>query len=369
MNTCHPIGTDAISGGIYSNGGAKMRPTAKQIVILAVVLFLSTTILGFYSCSGSNGTSIDVVAPDGNFIRQAHESDWIEAGRGPLACYNVTIPASGGIAAVHQDRSADFHINVTEHITPPNCNDCILLGEFFPVYGGLAATITLKNPFPEGLSLNAYDVRLVILTPWEIAFPSGNTANGLINPDGFTGLYKSEKYLANINPYIHFGDFSNGYTIPAGESQTRELRLFAKEDFVEFTMIVDVSWKPATEIELGEPLGSGHCKEAHTIDSSLMGIFIPGNRGVLVTVNIYDWQNNAYDAQVIVEAPTLILGSQELQLAQPKNEIAPSFTGFIQSLDDYMPPDNPILIKVIDPATKPDGTHPTAYMLEWYHVD
>jgi len=346
-----------------------MRPSLRQITTFIVFLFLGTTILGFYSCSSAKSLDRGIMAPQADYERKAHDTDWIEAGRGPLACFDITVPAGGGIADIVPVRAANFHLNITEHLIPPACEDCMLFGQFLPVYGGLAATVTLKNPFPPFITLNGYDVRLVVLSPWRVHFPSGRTSDLLMNPDGFTDLYKSDRFLTDISPYIQFGDHSNGYTIPSGESQTKEMRLYSEDGNVTFQVFLDVSWKPAFYLETGDPLGSGHCKEAYYIDTSLIGVFIPGNEGVMVSINVYDWQDDANNARVFIEAPTMLAEVLELDLVEKEANDFASFTGFVRNEGETLFANNPILIKVIDPFIKIDGTSPVAYQFVWFNTE
>ncbi len=346
-----------------------MRPSLRQIITFAVFLFLSTTILGFYSCSSAKSLDRGVVTPQGDYERKAHDTDWLEAGRGPLGCFDITVPAGGGIADIVPVRAADFHLDITEHLIPPACEDCILFGEFMPVYGGLAATVTLKNPFPPFITMNGYDVRLVVLSSWQVQFPSGRTSDLLMNPDGFTDIYKSEKFLTDISPYVQFGDHSNGYTIPSGESQTKEMRLYSEEGYVTFQVILDVSWKPAFFLETGDPPGLSHCKEAYCIDTSLIGVFIPGNEGVMINIDVYDWQDDANDARIFVEAPTMLATLLELDLVEKEATDFASFTGFVRNEGGILFAENPLLIKVIDPFIKKDGTSPVAYQLVWFNTE
>lgn len=50
------------------------------------------------------------------------------------------------------------------------------------------------------------------------------------------------------------------------------------------------------------------------------------------------------------------------------NDVA-SFTGFIRNEGEILFAENPILIKVIDPFIKIDGTSPVAYQLVWFNTE
>jgi hypothetical protein len=85
-------------------------------------------------------------------------------------------------------------------------------------------------------------------------------------------------------------------------------------------------------------------------------------------VDVYDWQGDENDAIVLVEAPSLIEGSQELQLEEKGDGVA-TFSGFVLSASQIVFAENPILIKVIDASENKKGTHPTAYQFVWFNTE
>jgi hypothetical protein len=337
----------------------------RQGLSYTVVFLLIAVILGFFSCANSRQKANSVVYPEDDYARKAHELQWLQAGRGPLGCFNVTVPASGGRATVAQARSGDFHVDITDFLMPPFCMDCLLVGNFYPIYGGLAAAITIRNPLPAGICINPYDVRLVVLTPWQVEFPSGRVSASVMNPDGYTGLYRSAKYMSSIHPYLNYGSTADGFSIPAGESYTRELRLYSEVDYVEFQIIIDVSWMPPGSIEPDDPTGCAHCREAFSIGVTLAESPDPEEYAFAVYVDVYDWQND--EACVAVEAPSLTSQRVELQYAENKDYNVASFFGYVNAEFEAITPDNPVLVQVIDPFTRMNGTHPVAYQFVWFN--
>ncbi len=339
-----------------------MRISLRLVIIYTLLFILGAIILGMYSCSSAKDDSDELVFPDSaDSFRKAHAS-WLDEGRGPLASLHVRIPAEGGAPVILDDRSGDFHADVTAYLTPPNCTHCLVIGDFDPIEGGLFGLVTIRNMFDAYITSSAFDIRLIVASACDIQFPSGVASNILMDPDGFTGLYKSEKYMTSISPYLNFGDLESGYSIPSGEEYTREVKLHTSKTAVDVDFIVDVSWRPPALFDLGVPKPEFHCAEAFRINTTLTGSLVPGDYGVNLDVDVYDWQNDEYDAIVLIEAPSIIYGSQQLELTD-KNADHATFSGFVTSGSQIVYAENPILIKVIDAATKKDGSHATAYQL------
>jgi hypothetical protein len=345
-----------------------MRISLRAVIIYTLFFILGAIILGMYSCSSAKDKSDELVFPDStDSFRKAHAS-WLDEGRGPLASVHVRIPAEGGAPVILDDRSGDFHADVTAYLNPPNCTQCLVIGDFNPIEGGLFGLVTIRNMFDAYITSSAFDIRLVVESAGDIHFLSGTASDILMEPDGFTGLYKSEKYMTNISPYLNFGAFEAGYSIPTGDEYTREVKLRTSKTAADVDFIVDVSWRPPSLFELGVPTAEFHCAEAYRIDATLTGSLIPGDYGVNIAVDVYDWQNDEYDATVLLEAPSLFHGTQQLELTD-KNADCATFSGFILSSSQILYAEKPILIKVIDTAEKKNGSHATAYQLASFNIE
>jgi len=224
-------------------------------------------------------------------------------------------------------RTADWHLNVTPFVEPPNCNDCLMVGKpQIQPDGTIKIKVMLTHPFPGQPQYTGFDVRGTIIFPatrhWMIHLPQYTIYNymvywetpayfsraedgggQLLNADGYTfylfpGLYLGPEFEQPIFNYSK-GQYAygpdpdstiNGYKLFTNDP---ERRMFKTTDSINrtyhidppdgqftFGYVVDASWAPATTTPVTDPKNDfpfwANCEDGYVLDSEQIAPFKTG---------------------------------------------------------------------------------------------
>lgn len=208
--------------------------------------------------------------------------------------------------AVRPMRSISAHWNVTSVLLPPACPDCISFKNLQAIGPNkISVKVRIKHPYANKPSLDAFDVRGIVLAEKEFVFPSGTVSSLLENPDGFTSLWSSSPW-ARINPFLLFAKENPEYRFKSGSSHEREFVLNLPAKKIEFGFAVDACWLPPGFVNVLDPSASNHCNEGIDIVTEVSGPIPPAsNSFALVKITFRDWQSDGYKAKVSLEMPDL----------------------------------------------------------------
>jgi hypothetical protein len=191
-------------------------------------------------------------------------------------------PAIGQLTA-HPDRSALKHYNITDYITPPQCDDCldIELLEFQPADHYVKLKVSIRNP----TQITVYDVRGIMV--------SNVAGMRLLNADAYTDLWDDGGDVT-INPFRAFAtDWPNREILPnTGHARIYEIEYTTLGDLLDILLVFDASWP-------------GNCEEPYSITSfkQLGELFNYTGATVDIQLDVFDWQDNANS--VLFSAPEL----------------------------------------------------------------
>jgi outer membrane protein assembly factor BamB len=166
--------------------------------------------------------------------------------------------------------AADYHVDVTHFITPPECADCLELTvlEYSTQDGVFDIEASITNP----TALSGFDVRAILR--WE----TGHI--WLDNPDDYTTLF-DDGGTKTLNPFIAWAKDADEREFLPSATHTREIdfRFSQTGHFGEVTFVVEASYP-------------GHCTEPYEIsDQSVSGMLI-GTAPVTVECTVSDWQDD-----------------------------------------------------------------------------
>ncbi len=197
---------------------------------------------------------------------------------------------TGRLAAeVTPIHGAQIHLNLTNVLLPPSCDDClkIVVNQYNTETHIIDADVSIQHHFPQ----TGYDVRGILYTD--------NAGHTLTNADGWTGRFDIPggdtinpfKSFAKSTPYRKFapkGQYTEKYLVSLPESSQPGPVMFA----------VTTSWP-------------GNCSEPYEIiDFQSDQIFEqPGSSGK-ISIDVMDWQLDV--AKVTLSAPA-ITGEQYTQ--------------------------------------------------------
>ena len=169
--------------------------------------------------------------------------------------------------AVH---AAEYHVDVTHFITPPQCPDCLELTvlEYSTQDGIFDIEASIRNP----TALSGFDVRAIIR--WQ----TGHI--WIANPDDYTTLF-DDGGTKMLNPFIAWVIEEEEREFLPSATHTREINFRFSETghLTEVTFVVEASYP-------------GHCTEPYEIsDQSVSGTLI-GTAPVIVECVVSDWQDD-----------------------------------------------------------------------------
>ena len=241
----------------------------------AMRFLIALFILTIIGCSGGPDAPITPPLPDDTGI-QAPDIPRVEniedSTRTLWGIWSVTYDPEINEVEVVPVRVSEFHVDITDMILPPSCDDCfaIAVNGFDPVTRILDADVTLRNPYP----ISGKDVRGILFT--------NDYGHLLTNADDWTGLWDTPGG-SSLNPFKAFAK-SEANRIFVGDSENTENYLVyipVPPAYFAITFAVDASWP-------------GNCKEPYTIDNftQVDDLFDYEGAYATLTVDVLDWQDD-----------------------------------------------------------------------------
>ncbi len=236
-----------------------------------IVFFILTTI----GCSGGPDAPITPPLPGDTGI-QAPDIPRVEnienSTRTLWGIWSVLYDPDVNEVNVVPVRVSEFHVDITDMILPPSCDDCfaIAVNGFDPVTRILDADVTLRNPYP----ISGKDIRGILFT--------NDYGHLLTNPDDWTGLWDVPGG-SSLNPFRSFAK-GEANRIFAGDTEHIENYLVyipLPPAYYAITFAVDASWP-------------GNCKEPYTINNftQVDDLFDFEGAYATLTVDVLDWQDD-----------------------------------------------------------------------------
>jgi len=190
--------------------------------------------------------------------------------------WDITIDAETREITVVPNRALMMHVNVTQMLTPPQCNDClgIQVLNVDPVTHIFSLNISLRNPTA---AIVGYDVRGTIL------FPEGDN-RALVNNDGFTTIFAGDVR----SPFNAFAKTEANRRFDPGITHYEQYDIyFPPPANLYVTYAVDASWPDNQE-------------EAYFIDGEHLdgGMNECNSAEGFIYADVYDWQGNTTGLQI-----------------------------------------------------------------------
>ena len=178
-------------------------------------------------------------------------------------------------------RDMEMHINITNMITSPLCNDCIGIhvNSFDPLTRILDVDVTLRNKY----LMTGCDVRGILFT--------NDCGHKLVNADDWTGLWDVPGGQT-INPFKAFAKDNNRKFLGLSEhTENYRINIPKPTQWGAITYAVDASWP-------------GHCSEPYEITNYIQDNLYDalGSMGQIY-VDVCDWQNDV--SKVTLVAPEI----------------------------------------------------------------
>ena len=255
------------------------------------------------------------------------------------------------------NRSADYHFNVTPFVEPPNCGDCLSLGNpQIQPDGSMKIKVILRHPFPGQPQYTGFDVRGTVMFPatrfWTLAEGMGwmvtvygypfapdqilpayfsRAEDGgaqLLNQDGYTLFlspwldmgpefeapifnYSKGRFArgpdpdSTINPFILFSNDPERRMFRVTDTITRTYHIDPPDGEFLFGYVVDASWAPPDVLPVTDPVNDfpfyANAEEGYVLDFQQiapfqMGIYtFAGSGGHLEPYNVTECELYAYD--------------------------------------------------------------------------
>ena len=124
------------------------------------------------------------------------------------------------------------HFNVKSYVTPPACNDCLIVDPTGPFQDHiLPIDVTLKNPTP----IKGYDVRGILI--------SNDAGVALKNADNYTDLF-DDGGTVEINPFKAYAKLVPDRSFAADDIFTESYQLFLSSfgKISKISYAIDASW-------------------------------------------------------------------------------------------------------------------------------
>jgi len=357
-------------------GRTVLRLLKGLIVVLVTGVLLS-------SCAGNDLTSPSA----GNW---ADNTTQITTGnqspnRAILGFWTFHVPTDRSTVEAIPMRGTEMHLNAVNLLESLACDDCLKIDEvFFTSSDVLHANVTITHPWPGMVKYTGFDVRGIVITGHDFAFPESNRKISwsgenvrMLYADGYTTLFNPTEYpvdkpgwpmfryipgdfagggdlTATLNPYVSYrdGDENNPRRIfAAGSSATETITLDLVPGDLEFGYAVDACWSPA-EGNIADPEEDfppdANCREAYVMFVTQgEGLSpIPGS-SALINVEVWDHQGIDTVSTVFVEAPDLFDGAVELAMSTVTDE-GVLYSSEISNEAGVIEGEYPLLVRVID---------------------
>jgi hypothetical protein len=236
--------------------------------VICVSLFLIAAMLLSVGCSGTQG---DPVIPENYSPTKDNQQRYL------LGIWDVSFDLNGLTASITTRRDLAAHLDVTGFITPPQCNECIMIYvySFDPYTRILDADITVLNPEPNPV----YDARYILMT--------NEKGHLLTNPDGWTDLFDLLGGM-DINPFKAFAkEVENRTYLPYANHTEKYLVYIPKPpDYAVIRFVADACYP-------------SNCTEPYSIENFTHGeLASTTGSSCVAEVTVRDWQENASDVKL-----------------------------------------------------------------------
>ncbi len=333
----------------------------------AFILLISILFFALPACSGG-GSPIAPPMPgtdvaDSTGLRDASVS---HPGRVLWGIYSITLDPVSETAEIVPLRTAQFGVNVTRFMQPPDAPTHMISLAFdsgaSDFQNGLfVLDVTLEHPFPGLPSFRGFDVRGILFVNADSSLPgdpsleiAGEGGTQLLNADGFTRWWNPTEFTkqsifgfwpgglapdvyptAILNPYKYFCDDLGAesaladvtledrgtFSVEDGVNTRRyeiQFEMDAGSPVVQYNYAIDASWVPlgpgAVSWDVDDFPLSANCNEAWwvEIDTSKSAMYYSPSisGGELVTdITVHDWQATAPGGSVVDEVSGINLHS------------------------------------------------------------
>ncbi len=256
---------------IYPEDHTMLRSLAYIICLFLAVIFIA-------GCSDNAApTSPDPVVPDngiseGSGISDGNELSGVSAStdgsRQLWGAYTVAIDVKNLVAEVEQlSRDAMIHVDVTKWVSPPECNDCMVVDiTGFDFATRIASvTVTLKNPF----GVTGYDVRAVA---------QNYDLKEFLGVEGYSDLWND---VGEKNPYYCFAIENPTRAFTQYANHSRDIKVHIPDGATGLvTIVVDASWPD-------------QCEDVYEVKTEISSWLInDGDDNTKILAWVYDHQGN-----------------------------------------------------------------------------
>lgn len=219
-----------------------------------------------------------------------------------LGIWTATFNVESFEATVVPNRILNAHYNVRNRIPAP----IIHLNSWNPVSEIVDVDVTIRNPY----SLDAYDVRLIILTD--------SVGHTLANPDDWTELYDIPGGFP-WNPFKAYAKSEPLRRFAAMTSHTENLLVRCPSGIFTVQFAVDASY----------PV---NCEEPYEIRNFDQDILYQNvGASTEISIDVHDWQNDV--SEVMINCPA-IMGANDIYL---ENSVGNNWYGRISNVNGVSP--------------------------------
>lgn len=198
------------------------RTILTYAIILAIALIIG--------CSSGDLNPAGPITGEDTYEYRAPEG---EPGHCLLGLYNLYIDTVAMTVDVVPIRTASPHIDVTEHVIPPKCDDCliIVLKNFNTTTRVATVEVTLRNPTP----YPGYDVMGILML--------NDAGHDLLFPDGWVSIWDDE-LPPYFNPFMRFGESNDFGEFPSGGEikETYSVIIPKPPQYSAITFAIDAFW-------------------------------------------------------------------------------------------------------------------------------
>jgi hypothetical protein len=257
-------------------------------IVFSLALILAIALLVGCSSGGSN----PVGPPGEDFDISGLHFPAGEGGHLLWGLYDLFIdPVSLAVKAV-PSRTCHEHYDVTKYVTPPECDDCIVVkpkAPMDPETRVLEVDVTLVNPYP----IAGFDVRGILLLT--------DAGHDLQYPDGWVSIWDDLK-PPYFNPFMRYGKKDPDGKFPPFGELTQTYRLIVpkppKYDAIKFAIDVVRPKKCLREpYEIREEQLQGF-------------LYSDGSNYVIMTLKVLDRNDDV--SKVTIECPEIFNGTKDM---------------------------------------------------------
>ena len=300
--------------------------------------------------------------------------------------WEITISGDRLSADAAPLRGAEMHFNMV-YTLENKCLNCLTIDNLQSLPdNSLSADLILKHPFPGQAAFSGFDVRGVLVTGADYAFPESNRlitwGTGdlkLLNADGYTSLFNPTEFPENpdifnilhywkgnlasvtdeltstLNPFVSYAEDNPRRVFVAGTVQTETVIMKLPSGPIRFGYVVNASWSPAGK-DVIDPVEDfppeANCMEAYRIAVNSNIEFQPNSPSTVpIEVEVWDHQGPGTISTVTIESPDLFTGEVELTWSTTTVEDSAIFTGWVANELNAGGGEHPLLVRVTDVET------------------